>query len=647
MEGLLRVAACVPPLTLGLVARNVQDTIHMMGEVRAQGASLAVFPELGLTGATCGDLFQQAFLMQKVEHGLQQLAEACPEGLVAVVGAPIQTPRGRVNAAVVMKHRQLLGIVPKTYVPNQGDAYEKRWFRSGADVTPVMVTIGGASVTCAPGQLFTSTDGVCFGVEVGHDLLAPIPPSTALAMAGASVILNPSAYAALVGREETITSRIAQQSAQVCCGYVQAGAGLGESTTDLVFGGGRLIYACGRQLARSPQVLHHQGITLADVDLWAIRSNRARNDGFADCAALHAAPMQPIHVPCALQLPDDAETSIKPEKFPFIPSEPEARATRCGQILSLQAAGLARRLSVTGCKAIIGISGGLDSTLALLVACKAMDQLGRSREDILGITMPCFGTSGETIRNAKALMAALGIRQREVPIHEAVRQHFRDIGQDENDYSVTYENAQARERTQVLMDVANMAGALVVGTGDLSEIALGWCTYNGDHMSMYGVNGGVPKTLVKWMVAEAADMADFASAKEVLHAIVDTPISPELLPPDKQGRITQSTEALVGPYALHDFFLYYTLRYGFDPKRVYQLALLAFLDNYPRAEVLKRLKYFYQRLFSQQFKRSCSPDGVKVGTVAMSPRGDWKMPSDAAAAAWLAAVDQLAESESR
>lgn len=643
MRGLIRVAACVPPLYLGDVEKNVQETIRMMQEVRGQGASLAVFPELGLTGASCGDLFHQSFLLEQVKAGIQHLADACPEGLTAVVGAPVPCMQGLCNAAVVICRGKIVGASVKTYLSNQEGDSEGRWFVNGERMGRYDVHLGQEDIPISNRLVFCSTDDIRFAVEIGEDLYAPIPPSTCLALSGAEIILNMAAVAELVGQGRYVLDLVRHQSMQAVCGYVYTSAGCGESTTDQVYGGRRTVCCCGETVVSSSEGVHQQGVTLADLDLLAIRSQRLRNARFADCQAHTCDGAHEIALPFSLELPDEAVPMMQIPKLPFIPSRSEERFTRCRQILSIQAQGLARRMQASNSKAVIGISGGLDSTLALLVACRAADLLGRAREDILGITMPCFGTSDDTVANAKTLMSALKIRQREIPIHEAVRIHFRDIGHEESDHSVTYENAQARERTQVLMDVANQEGALVVGTGDLSEIALGWCTYNGDHMSMYGVNGGVPKTLVRWIVTTAAEMEEFSSAREVLHRILDTPISPELLPPDEQGRITQSTEDLVGPYALHDFFLYHTVRYGFNPRRVYQMAKIAFQADFPHEVILKWLRHFYRRFFSQQFKRSCMPDGVRIGTVALSPRGGWRMPSDALAAQWLQAVDQLQE----
>ena len=632
MNGLVRVAAAVPHLHLGNVEKNVQEHLHKLAEAREKQAALVVFPQLSLTGASCGDLFYQKPLLDSVQQGLMALVEGCPEGITAVVGAPLQGKGGLYNCAVVLSSDGIEGVVPQTFLP------EKRHFRAAGEG---YVTIAGQDWQLSRYTTFTSADGVTFGIEVGEDLFAPMAPSTILALAGAEIMVNLSAMNEIVGRRAFRQQTVAQQSARCLCGYVYVNAGCGESTSDLVYSGHSLVASCGHVLKENGEFITENYLLTADIDLDAIRADRMRSAAFGDSAAMVNAPVSEELIWGKLLLEDAVPPDVQVSKQPFIPAEKEARTLRCQQIFSLQAQGLARRMAITGGKAVIGISGGLDSTLALLVAVEAVDLLGLPRTNILGVTMPCFGTTDWTYQSALELMTTLGITQREIPIHAAVRQHFKDIGHEESDHSVTYENAQARERTQVLMDVCNDFGGIVLGTGDLSEIALGWCTYNADHMSMYGVNCGVPKTLVRWVVKTVSEAPEFAGSKAVLERILSTPISPELLPPDEQGNIAQQTEDLVGPYALHDFFLYYAVRYGYNPAKVYALCSMAFKDDFDDATILKWLKNFYRRFFTQQFKRNCCPDGVKVGSVGLSPRGDWLMPSDAQSALWMKECEEL------
>ena len=632
MNGLVRVAAAVPRLHLGNVEKNVQEHLCKLKEAREKQASLVVFPQLSLTGASCGDLFFQKPLMDSVQQGLMTLVENCPEGITAVVGAPLQGKGGLYNCAVVLSSDGIEGVVPQTFVP------EKRHFRAAGEG---YVTIAGQDWQLSRYTTFTSADGVTFGIELGEDLFAPMAPSTTLALAGAEIIVNLSAMNEVVGRRDARRQAVLQQSAKNICGYVYVNAGCGESTSDLVYAGHSLAASCGDMVKENGDFIAEDYLLTADIDIDTIRADRMRSPAFGDSATMVNASVSEELIWGKLLMNDTAEPDVQVSKQPFIPAEKAARTLRCQQIFALQAQGLARRMAITGGKAVIGISGGLDSTLALLVAVRAVDMLGLPRTNILGVTMPCFGTTDWTYQSALELMTTLGITQREIPIHAAVRQHFKDIGHEESDHSVTYENAQARERTQVLMDVCNDFGGIVLGTGDLSEIALGWCTYNADHMSMYGVNCGVPKTLVRWVVKTASESEEFAPSKAVLERILSTPISPELLPPDEQGNIAQQTEDLVGPYALHDFFLYYAVRYGYSPAKVYQLCRMAFKDDFDDATILKWLKNFYRRFFTQQFKRNCCPDGVKVGTVGLSPRGDWLMPSDAQSALWLKECEAL------
>lgn len=643
MRGLVRVGAAVPSLALGNVKENMKRHLAMMREAKEKHVSIVTFPELSLTGYTCGDLFFQRRLLDDVTDALLALKDEMPEGILAVVGAPLEIEGALYNCAVVLHKGEIISAVPKTFLPNNGEFYEKRWFQSGDARRDASAAIPKLKTDVCRQAIFETEDGVRFGIELCEDLWAPLPPSTMLSVEGAEIILNLSASNELLSKREYRQQLISQQSARCQCGYVYVSAGMGESSSDLVFSGHSVIASCGTVIRESEGYLADNYLMTADIDIDRIRADRMKQSSFADCAAqVRAMWKQAPNILRTMEnalLPDDAAPDYHVSKHPFIPSDKASRQLRCAQILAMQATALARRLAVTGGKVVVGISGGLDSTLALLAACKAVDMLHLPRTNILGITMPCFGTTDRTYHNALDLMTSLGVSQREIPIHNAVRQHFADIGHDESDHSVTYENCQARERTQVLMDVANKIGAIVLGTGDLSEIALGWCTYNADHMSMYGVNSGVPKTLVRWVIQTAAENEAFSSSRECLQSILDTPISPELLPPDEKGNILQQTEDVVGPYALHDFFLYYAIRFGYPPKKVFDLCCIAFKDDFSCETILKWLKNFYRRFWTQQFKRNCMPDGVKIGSIALSPRGDWRMPSDAQYKAWMDECD--------
>ena len=643
MRGLVRVGAAVPSLALGNVKENMKRHLAMMREAKEKHVSIVTFPELSLTGYTCGDLFFQRRLLDDVTDALLTLKDEMPEGILAVVGAPLEIEGALYNCAVVLHKGEIISAVPKTFLPNNGEFYEKRWFQSGDARRDASVAIPKLKTDVCRQAIFETEDGVRFGIELCEDLWAPLPPSTMLSVEGAEIILNLSASNELLSKREYRQQLISQQSARCQCGYVYVSAGMGESSSDLVFSGHSVIASCGTVIRESEGYLADNYLMTADIDIDRIRADRMKQSSFADCAAqVRAMWKQAPNILRTMEnalLPDDAAPDYHVSKHPFIPSDKASRQLRCAQILAMQATALARRLAVTGGKVVVGISGGLDSTLALLAACKAVDMLHLPRTNILGITMPCFGTTDRTYHNTLDLMTSLGVSQREIPIHNAVRQHFADIGHDESDHSVTYENCQARERTQVLMDVANKIGAIVLGTGDLSEIALGWCTYNADHMSMYGVNSGVPKTLVRWVIQTAAENEAFSSSRECLQSILDTPISPELLPPDEKGNILQQTEDVVGPYALHDFFLYYAIRFGYPPKKVFDLCCIAFKDDFSCETILKWLKNFYRRFWTQQFKRNCMPDGVKIGSIALSPRGDWRMPSDAQYKAWMDECD--------
>lgn len=643
MRGLVRVGAAVPSLALGNVKENMKRHLAMMREAKEKHVSIVTFPELSLTGYTCGDLFFQRRLLDDVTDALLALKDEMPEGILAVVGAPLEIEGALYNCAVVLHKGEIISAVPKTFLPNNGEFYEKRWFQSGDARRDAWAAIPKLKTDVCRQAIFETEDGVRFGIELCEDLWTPLPPSTMLSVEGAEIILNLSASNELLSKREYRQQLISQQSARCQCGYVYVSAGMGESSSDLVFSGHSVIASCGTVIRESEGYLADDYLMTADIDIDRIRADRMKQSSFADCAAqVRAMWKQEPNILRTIEnalLPDDVTPDYRVSKHPFIPSDKASRQLRCAQILAMQATALARRLAVTGGKVVVGISGGLDSTLALLAACKAVDMLHLPRTNILGITMPCFGTTDRTYHNALDLMTSLGVSQREIPIHNAVRQHFADIGHDESDHSVTYENCQARERTQVLMDVANKIGAIVLGTGDLSEIALGWCTYNADHMSMYGVNSGVPKTLVRWVIQTAAENEAFSSSRECLQSILDTPISPELLPPDEKGNILQQTEDVVGPYALHDFFLYYAIRFGYPPKKVFDLCCIAFQDDFSCETILKWLKNFYRRFWTQQFKRNCMPDGVKIGSIALSPRGDWRMPSDAQYKAWMDECD--------
>ena len=641
MQGILRVAAAVPHLYLGNVDKNVESHLEKIVEAKEKHASLVVFPELSLTGATCGDLFRQKTLQDAVVLGLKTIAENMPEGITAVMGAPILTRSGLYNCAVVINREEgIVHVQPKRFL-SAGDQV----FTSGADVEEEDIRALWSD-EChiymdGYGSLITSEDGISVGIELGEELSAPIAPSAHLALMGADVIVNPGAVPEMVGASKRLRDAVRDQSARCLCGYVCVTAGCGESTADYVYSGHSVAAVCGEVLRENQEFIDDNYLMIVDVDVERIRIERARSKHFAAAAKQYREPPRECWMPAAY-LPDDILPDLRIPKLPFIPENKHKRARRCTEIFDIQAHGLARRMQITGGKIVVGISGGLDSTLALLVACRAADILGLPRTNILGVTMPCFGTTDWTYQSALELMATLGIQQKEVRIHHAVRQHFADIGHDESVHNVTYENAQARERTQVLMDLSNEFGGIVLGTGDLSEIALGWCTYNGDHMSMYGVNGGVPKTLVRWVTRTVSEMPEFAASRAVLERILDTPISPELLPPDEKGNIAQQTEDLVGPYALHDFFLYYAVRYGYRPRKIYEMCCIAFKDDFDQATILKWLKNFYRRFFNQQFKRNCMPDGVAVGSIGLSPRGAWAMPSDAQSTLWLEECDSVA-----
>ena len=642
----IRIACVVPKLTLGDPMGNAMEIGAWLQKADKAGADLAVFPELCLTGYTCQDLFFQETLQNGSLDGLEAILEtskACPK-LTAVVGLPVTVGSRMFNCAAVLREGKVYGLVPKTYLPNYSEFYEKRWFASGLDLDRdyIPLTLSGKEVEVPiyPQGLFALGDGTILGVEICEDLWTPVPPSSLLALGGAEVIVNLSASNETIGKRAYRRNLVKHQSAALTGIYAYASAGAGESSQDLIFSGQCLIAQNGQLLAESQEPIVTEGMVITDCDLGAIRADRRKNKCFGDNASFLVPEALPQTRVSSDALRSDGSL-LKLNKLPFVPEGKEDRFERCMEIFRMQVAGLKRRLGAIHSKAVVGISGGLDSTLALLVTVEAMRQLGRPASDVYGVTMPCYGTSDRTYRNSLELMEKLGVSSKEVNIRQAVDIHFTDIGHDKSVLNGTYENAQARERTQILMDYASVVGGIVIGTGDLSELALGWCTYNGDHMSMYGVNASIPKTLIRWMIAAIAEAPDFAPARAVLEDILDTPISPELLPPDASGKISQYTEDLVGPYALHDFFLYYMLRFGFAPKKIFTLALRAFEKDFDRETVKKWMQAFYRRFFTQQFKRSCLPDGVKVGSVCLSPRGDWRMPSDAVGKLWLREVEEL------
>ena len=633
--GYTTVAAAVPTVTVADCAANADRIIDLLTLAHKKNASLVVFPELSITGYTCGDLFLQEHLLDQAEHALSRILEASRACMpVAVVGLPVRVENSLYNCAAVLHQGQLLGLVPKSFIPNYGEFYELRHFTPAPAQTGT-VRLLGRTVPFGSRLLFRSTldPEFCFGVEICEDLWVPVSPSCGLARAGARIIANLSAGTETIGKAEYRRSLVSMQSAKNICGYIYANAGDGESTTDVVFSGHSMICENGAILCQT-QPFGGQKLLCTEIDLHKLAHERRRMNTFTDGGEDYTTVDVELRAEsCCLTRPVDPD--------PFVPADPDRRAERCAAILTMQAYGLKKRLEHTHARtAVLGISGGLDSTLALLVTCRAFDMLGKDRRDILAVTMPCFGTTSRTRNNAHILCQALGVSLTEISIARSVLSHFEDIGQSPNKHDVTYENGQARERTQVLMDLANQKGGMVIGTGDLSELALGWATYNGDHMSMYGVNASIPKTLVRHLVAYCADTADTPALRDVLLDILDTPVSPELLPPE-DDRIAQKTEDLVGPYRLHDFVLFHTLRSGFSPAKIFMLAQKAFADVYAPAFILGWMKVFYRRFFAQQFKRSCLPDGPKVGSVTLSPRGDWRMPSDASAAAWLREVEAL------
>ena len=653
--GYLRVAAVAPSVNVADCKYNCDQIIEWIDRLDSDNVKVAVFPELSVTAYTCGDLFHSATLLDAAVAGIERIASHTDVlDMLVVVGAPLRYNGMLYNCAVAIYGGEVVAVIPKTYVPNYNEFNEKRWWNSSDTIIEKNAEIVVSSVVDTFGVAPFGVDqlveiaGVKIGFEIGEDLWSPIPPSSRAALAGADVIVNLSAANDLIGKYPYLLDLIKQQSARCIAGYVYASAGYGESTTDLVFEGKAVIAENGAIIDKNERWGADDAMAIADIDIEAIRRDRMHIGTFADC--VYREKVAPYRCEkTSLVYTSDEDMGL--DKFepmrdinprPFVHDCESATDTHCEEIVNIQVAGLARRMEVTRSRnLVVGISGGLDSTLALLVAVKTFDRLGLDRMGIHGVTMPGFGTTGRTYNNALTLMRTLGITMREISIVPAVSQHFKDINHDPAVHDVTYENAQARERTQILMDIANQVGGMVLGTGDLSELALGWATYNGDHMSMYGVNAGVPKTLVgclvKWFALRATEQAE----RDALLDVVDTPISPELIPADEKGNIRQKTEDLVGPYELHDFVLFYVLRYGFTPRRIFLMARKAFAGTYDDDTIRHWMRTFYRRFFTQQFKRSCLPDGPKVGSVGLSPRGDWHMPSDAAAALWLSECDAL------
>ena len=653
-HGLIKVAAAIPAVKVADTKFNLIETEKQIAIAEGQGVEIIVFPELSITGYTCQDLFQQQLLLDDTEQAVIELLEFTRQlDITVIVGAPVAVGALLLNCALVIQQGKLLGIVAKTFLPNYSEFYEKRWFASSQDLRPQHIRFAGNNIRVTPElQIFRTSEGATFAIEICEDVWAPTPPSNHLALAGAEIIFNLSTSDELIGKHTYLKSLLAQQSARTISGYVYSSSGFGESTQDVVFGGNALIFENGSLVKQSERFQIDPQLVISEIDIENLRSERRTNSTFVNAQRPVASGLAGVtgqidelalHVDCLPPLKPMREFTLTREfdQHPFIPKT-ENMQEACDEIYNIQVSGLAKRLVHTNCKsAIIGISGGLDSTLALLVVVKTFDKLGLDRKGIVGVTMPGFGTTGRTYKNAMALMERLGITIREIDIKASVLQHFKDIGHDPEVHDSTYENAQARERTQILMDLSNQMNGLVIGTGDLSELALGWCTYNGDHMSMYAVNASVPKTLTQYLVRYAADTTKDENVRKTLIDIVETPISPELKPADDKGEIAQKTEDLVGPYELHDFFLYYVLRCGFRPSKIYWMAQNAFRGVYPDSVILHWMRIFFRRFFSQQFKRSCLPDGPKVGSVSLSPRGDLRMPSDAMSTNWLNELEGL------
>ncbi len=652
--GYIKVASAIPSVKVGDCHYNLQEIEQTIIRAEGQHVEVIVFPELSITGYTCQDLFRQQLLLDASEQAIVMLLDFTRQlDIISIVGVPVQVGSILLNCAAVIQKGELMAIIPKTYLPNYNEFYEKRWFASSQDLHATEIIYAGSRVTVSPQPtIFHTYTGATFGVELCEDVWAPEPPSTKLTLAGADIVFNLSASDELIGKHTYLCQLLSQQSARTMSGYVYSSSGFGESTQDVVYGGNALIYENGQCIAESERFSFQPQMVVSQIDYEKLRAERRNNTTFVNAQRTGYDEGEIRHINChSIALDSDFRLMREVSPTPFIPHSDDMKSS-CEEIFNIQVAGLAKRLTHTGCdKVVIGISGGLDSTLALLVCIRTFDKLNLSRKGILGVTMPGFGTTDRTYTNAINLMKSLGVTIREISIRKACVQHFEDIGHDIAIHDVTYENGQARERTQILMDLSNQIGGLVIGTGDLSELALGWATYNGDHMSMYGVNVSIPKTLIRYLVqyvAESPSKVGVTSgeldemARTTLLDVINTPISPELIPADSEGNISQKTEDLVGPYVLHDFFLYYFLRCGFKPAKIFMLAKQAFTApdaeyHFEEETIEKWLQTFLRRFFSQQFKRSCLPDGPKVGSVSLSPRGDWRMASDASSALWLKA----------
>lgn len=632
--GYVRVAASVPELKVANVEFNTKEVIKEIKALDKEGVQIVTFPELCLTGYTCADLFSQDILITKSKEAIKEVIDSTKLlDIISIIGAPIVCDNQLFNCGVVINKGKILGIVPKTYIPNYGEFYEKRWFSTSNTLTSKTINLFGKEVPIGIDLVFRDINDskFTFGIEICEDLWSPKAPSVEAALNGATMIFNLSASNEVIGKAQYRRNLINMQSAKNVCAYIYSSSGVNESSTDLVFSGYAGISENGSMLVENERFNFKTNHIISDVDIQRLMNNRIKDISFMGIGAINSYRVIDIDL-------KDNNNDLKRmyDAYPFVPSNEDKRAERCSEIINIQACGLAKRIKHTGMKkCVIGISGGLDSTLAFLVIIEAYRKLGISFDNLIGVTMPGFGTTGRTYNNALTLMKNYGVTMREVSIKEASLQHFKDIGLEETDRSVTYENTQARERTQILMDIANKEGGLVIGTGDLSELALGWCTYNGDHMSMYAINTSIPKTLVRYLVKYFADIEPNEECKKTILDILDTPISPELLPPSKDGKIEQQTESVVGPYILHDFFLYHFMRYGASPDKIKYIASKTFDGMYDEETIDKWLKFFIKRFFNQQFKRSCLPDGPKVGTISVSPRGDLRMPSDADSSIWL------------
>lgn len=640
--GFVKVAAAIPAVKVADCKFNAQQAETQIMVADGKGVQIVIFPELNLTGYSCGDLFSHNLLLEQAEMALMQIVNNTRQlDVISIVGMPVMVNSSLANCAVVFQKGKILGVVPKTYLPNYKEFYEQRWFASSLTYNDIStIRLCGQIVPFGRDLLFETPD-TCFGIEICEDVWAPVPPSSELVLKGAEIIFNMSADTENIAKHQYLRSLLSQQSARCLSGYVFSSCGFGESTTDVVFAGNGLIYENGTLLAEAERFSFKEQMVVSEIDVERLRSERLVNTTFAASVRAHSGkPVRKISTEFVTGR--DLSLSRYIDPHPFVPAGGNILDERCEEIFSIQVAGLAKRLVHTNCKSVVvGISGGLDSTLALLVCVKTFDKLGLSRKGIIGITMPGFGTTDRTYNNALSLMSSLQVTTKEISIKDACIQHFKDIDHDMSVHDVTYENGQARERTQILMDYANKIGGLVIGTGDLSELALGWATYNGDHMSMYAVNSSIPKTLVRYLVNWVAQTGVDVLSRNTLLDIIDTPISPELIPADENGNIKQKTEDLVGPYELHDFFLYYFLRFGTRPAKIFYLAEIAFKGVYDSTTIKKWLINFCRRFFNQQFKRSCLPDGPKVGSVSLSPRGDWRMPSDASSALWLKECEEL------